>query len=94
MKTKTIDFREFIRNERIDIELNELKTLSLPVFTTGYVVIGITCVFALAIAISENIAVRKGNEDIAEGIVNFMKLFMPLTIIAALIVLSFFNPLL
>lgn len=107
MKTHILDFREFVRNDPVPkIGLDDVKTYSFlassfligtgvkTVFYQGYVIIGITCFFALAIAIFENRAMKSGNDQLAETIVKFMKVFMPLTLIIALIILGFFNPLL
>ncbi|MDQ0257925.1 hypothetical protein J2S74_005388 [Evansella vedderi] len=92
MNYEFIDFREFVSNKvHPQPEINDLKTHS--VFSTGYIIIGLTCVFAVGIGVAENVLVRMGNDHIAETIVRFMKVFMPITLLAALAILAFMNPL-
>ncbi|WP_096436454.1 hypothetical protein [Alteribacter populi] len=93
-KITTVDFREFVRNERIPKPVPQDYTLaSVSIIDVGSFIIVGAGLLGLGVAAAEMVAARRDNEHVAEGIVKFMRLFMPITLLIALIVLTFFNPL-
>jgi hypothetical protein len=107
MKYQVINFRDFMSEDyKITRKLVPYNVLATSLITPAYglipssliakgylVVIG-AGLFCMALFVLENIAVSKEYEVIAESIISFMKLFVPLTLIALLIAFVYFNPLL
>lgn len=110
MKIETINFKNFINNDygkqvkkRFDLKLYSLPVAFLtpstwltppPMIATGYtIVIGAGLVLIIA-SILEMMLARNGNTQLADGILDFFKLVMPLVFIAALVYFVLANPLL
>lgn len=93
MKTHTIDFREFVRNEQLPKPCPK-DIVTHSVFTTGYIIIGITSLVGFVAAFSENYAARKGDQFKAQNIVAIMKVIIAITSILALVYFLLNNPML
>ena len=106
MKCQSIHFNDFMSGDfklkRKSIPYNVLTSIITPapallpssLIAKGYLVVIGAGLFCVALWVLENVAISKEYEFIAETIVGFMKLFIPLTLVALLVAFVYFNPLL